>query len=193
MTDDVLIREWQSGNSGPGRSIRTAIETALATDRAARHRDRLIRVLSIGCVAVLSPLLVWAAATAATPLVRGGYAMMALGAAGMLFGEHIYASWNRQAQPGANDSLTQIGTTLVMLRQQATLLRSGALWSAPIFVGASMVGWWIYVERSPITAVILWLAVAILWTLTAISGTRKARDLDDRRSRLEAVLSDLRT
>jgi hypothetical protein len=192
MNDDPLIREWRTADGGAIRPVGEAIEAALANDRTARDRDRVVQVLSLGCAALLWSILLWCAANAVTPVVRGGYALMAAGVAVMLFAEFAYSFWDRKAQPGASDSLTQVGTSIGLLRLQAGLMRLAAVWGAPIFVGAGLVGWWIYSERSHTAALAFWVLVAAAWLLSAVMGRRKSRDLDARRSRLELVLDDLR-
>jgi hypothetical protein len=193
MIDDPLIREWRTGDGGAIHSVSEAIEAALAKDRTARNRDRAVQVLSLGCIALLWPILLWCAANAVTPVVRGGYALMAAGVAVMLFAEFVYSLWDRRSQPGPSDSLTQIGANIGLLRLQSGLMRSAAAWCAPVFLGAGLVGWWIYSQRSHAVALAFWAAVGAAWLLSAIMGQRKSRDLDARRSRLEQVLDDLRS
>ena len=124
MHDDALVRAWMAGGDTRGEPIRRAVDAALVQDRSDRDRGRWIRNLSLGCAALLWIVLLWCAAHGITPLVRGGYALMAAGVAVLLFVEFSYASWNVQARPGPRDSLTQIHTTIVMLARQATLART---------------------------------------------------------------------
>jgi hypothetical protein len=193
VSDDPLIREWKTNDDPDARSTHAAVEAALARDRSTRGRERTARVVALGCAAILWPTLLWCAAHGVTPAVRGGYALMAAGVPVMLFAELAYSSWARKARPSTFDSITQVETCIVLLGHQARLMRSAAGWCAPIFLGAGLIGWWIYAERSHAGAIALWAVVAAVWVLSALAGSRKGRDLDARRSRLEQVLRDLRT
>lgn len=191
MSDEELFREWTANDAATQEQVRRAVEAALAEDRLAHRRGQLVRLSSIGLASLLWIVLLWCSANGVTPVVRGGYALMAAGIAVMLFAQFAYASWSDQAQPGPSDSLTQIRTGIFMLRRQGALVRSAPAWCAPIFVGAGLVGWWIYAERSHLGAVALWLAVATGWFLSVVGGNYAGRELDARRSRLEQVLTDL--
>ncbi len=183
MHDDALVRAWMAGGDTPREPIRRAVDAALVQDQSERDRGRWIRNLSLGCAALLWIVLLWCAAHGITPLVRGGYALMAAGIAVLLFVEFSYASWNVQARPGPRDSLTQIHTTIVMLARQATLARTAPLWCAPIFIGAVLVGSWVYTERSHVVASIIWAPTAAGWLATVWGGSAAARQFDARRAR----------
>jgi hypothetical protein len=193
MADDELFETWTAGGGMPHEQVRRAVDAALAEDTATRARGRRARRAALGCAAVLWAILLWSAAHGITPLVRGGYALMAAGVAVMLFAESAYASWTQQARPGLSDALTQLATTAAMLRRQATLMRTAAAWCAPIFIGGGLIGWWLYTERSHAGGVALWLIVAAGWLLSVVGGRSRGRDLDRRRARLEQLLGDLRS
>lgn len=193
MSEDALIREWKTSDSGAVGSVHETVEVALARDRSERDRERKVQAVWIGGAAILWPILLWCAAHGVTPAVRGGYALMAAGVAVMLFAEFVYSSWSRKARPGADDSLTQLGTTIGLLKLQAALLRSAAAWCAPVFLGAGLIGWWIFAQRSHAAAFVFWGFVAAAWLLSAIYCRQKGRELDARRSRLEGVLNDLKS
>ena len=59
----------------------TAVNAVLNEDRAAREKDRWTNIGGGLSVALLCPALLWCAAYGITPLVRGGYALMAAGTA----------------------------------------------------------------------------------------------------------------
>ena len=52
-------------------------------------------------LALLVPTMLWGAAYGVTPLVRGAYALMAVGSAMIVAAEWIYLEWSRQALPAA--------------------------------------------------------------------------------------------
>ena len=150
-----------------------------------------MRNLSLGCAALLWIVLLWCAAHAITPLVRGGYALMAAGIAVTLFAGFSFASWHVQARPGAQDSLTQIHISMLLLAREATLARMAPAWCAPVFVGGVMIGWWVYAERSHVVAFVVWTAMVGGWIATLLGGRTIAREFNARRVRLERVLRDL--
>lgn len=191
MHDDALVRAWMANDEAPGEPIRRAVDAALVQDRSEHDKGRLMRQLSLGCAALLWIVLLWCAAHGITPLVRGGYALMATGTAVMLFAGFSFASWKVQARPGAKDSLTQIHTSLALLAREATLARTAPAWCAPTFVGGLMIGWWVYAERSHVVAIVVWTAMVAGWIATLLGGSTIAREFDARRAGLERVLSDL--
>ena len=63
--------------------------------------ERRLRAAGMIALAVLCPVLLWCAAYGITPLVRGGYALMAAGTAILVYAEWAYLEWCRQARPGS--------------------------------------------------------------------------------------------
>jgi hypothetical protein len=116
---------------------------------------------------------------------------MAAGTAVMLFAGFAFASWKVQGRPGANDSLTQIHTSAVLLAREAMLARMAAAWCAPIFMGGLMIGWWVYAERSHVVATVVWTAMVAGWMATLLGGRTVAHAYDVRRAQLERVIADL--
>ena len=57
------------------------MNAVLDEDRAARDKDRRTHIAAGSVLALLCPALLWCAAYGITPLVRGGYALMATGTA----------------------------------------------------------------------------------------------------------------
>src|SRR5688500_15304492 len=100
MSDDSLRATWISGQPIDRAAVMTAVRAALAEDRAARDKERWLRIASALAIAVLCPALLWCAAFGRTPLVRGGYALMAAGTAVLAFAEWMYLDWSWRALPG---------------------------------------------------------------------------------------------
>jgi len=167
------------------------MQAVLDEDRADRLRHAGLRALALTALAILCPVLIWCAAHGVTPIVRGGYALMATGAAVVGFAEWIYLSWSRQAQPAAVDAQSQLHTTAVMLRRLAVLMRMTGLWSAPVFVGVAFIGTWLYQERSHAGGYMLWSVVVVGWSVAVAGSMSKAARLDQRRLRMEELLADL--
>jgi len=191
MHDDALVRAWMDSQDSSQEPVRRAVDAALAQDQIERDRGRWLRNLSLGAAAVLWVVLIWCAAHGIAPLVRGGYALMAAGTAVMLFAGFSFAAWKVQARPGAQDSSTQLHTSVVLLAREARLARTAAAWCAPVFVGGLMIGWWVYAERSHVVASVVWTAMVAGWMATLLGGRTMAREYDVRRGQLERVLSDL--
>jgi hypothetical protein len=181
MSDRPVARE----------TVMSAVEAALRQDRAGRDKERRIRTVSVLALAVLFPVLVWCAAHGITPLVRGGYALMAAGAAILVYAEWTYLEWFRQALPGPADARSQLQRTSLLMSRQANLLRTTPLWSAPVFVGTAMIGLWLYQQRSQVGGSLLWAGLGAAWVVMVVGGLSKGRALDRRRSRMEQLLNDL--
>jgi hypothetical protein len=191
MHDDALVNAWMADADSSVEPVRRAVDAALARDESEGDRSEWIRNASLGTAAVLWVALIWCAAHGITPLVRGGYALMAVGIAVILFAEFAVLSWRFQARPGPSDSLTQIQTSITMLARQATLSRTALVWCAPIFIGGLMIAWWVYAERSHTSATVIAAAVVAGCAATLWGGSRMAREYDVRRAQLERVLRDL--
>jgi|SRR5688572_25483076 len=191
MSDDALPADWITGPPTQKNTVATAMNAILREDRARRDKERAMRVASVLVLALLCPALLWCAAYGTTPLVRGGYALMAAGTAVLVATEWIYLAWSRQALPGPADARTQLQTTAFILARQSRLMRTALLWCAPIFIGTALIGVWLYHERSPAAGYMLWATVSAGWCIVAISGTSTGVKLDQRRFRIEQLLSDL--
>jgi hypothetical protein len=192
MTDQSLPEIWTSQNTDEPSVSSRAMSAVLEEDRTDRQREAGFRLLGLMVLAILCPVLIWAAAHGITPVVRGGYALMATGAAITVFAEWIYLSWSGQAEPRAVDAQSQLHATAVMLRRLAVLVRTAGLWCAPIFVGTVLIGIWMYHERSHAGGYLLWSIDVMAWTAVTAGSMFKAARLDQRRQRMEDLLADLR-
>ena len=191
LNDDTLPAIWMSDRAVDKDTVMTAVDAVLREDRAAHDKERRIRVVFAIVLALFCPVLLWCAAYGVTPLVRGGYALMAAGAAILVYAEWTYLEWFRQARPGPADARSQLQKTAFLVSRQATLLRTAALWSAPVFIGTAMIGLWLYRQRSPIGGSFLWAGLGAAWLLLVAGGLSKGRALDRRRTRMEQLLNDL--
>jgi len=62
---------------------------------------------------------------------------------------------------------------------------------APIFIGTALVATWVYQQRSAAEGYVLWALVAAAWLIVSVSGISSGTKLDERRARMEQLLSDL--
>jgi hypothetical protein len=191
MSDDALRAVWLSSPSIDKATLMSSIAAVLDEDRAARAKDRWIRIASVIAVGLCCPALLWCAAYGKTPLVRGAYALMAAGTAMVVCAEWMYLTWSRQALPGATNTRSQLHATALLLSRQASLIKTGLVWCAPVFLGAALIGLWIYQERSHTEGVVLWAFAATAWLVASLSGFAKGKRIDERRSRVERMLGDL--
>jgi hypothetical protein len=167
------------------------MDAVLNEDRAARDKERGVRIVTGLALALLCPALLWCAAYGITPLVRGGYALMAAGTAILVSTFWIYESWSRQALPGPADARSQLQKSAFLLSRQASLMRTAPLCCAPIFLGTALISAWIYQQRSTTGGYLLWAVVAAGWLVVSVSGISTGRKLDQRRARMERLLSEL--
>ena len=191
MSDDSLPSVWIADPPIQKNTVLMAMNAVLSEDRACREKERAIRVASVLALALLCPALLWCAAYGTTPLVRGGYALMAAGTAVLVSTEWIYLAWSRQALPGPADARSQLQTTAFALARQARLMRTAPFWCAPIFIGTALIGVWLYQERSPAAGYVVWATVSTGWCMVSVGGTSTGTKLDQRRFRIEQLLSDL--
>ena len=191
MSDDSLAAVWRADSPVQKSTLLAAIDAVLNEDRAGRDKERAIRIASLLLLSLLCSALLWCAAYGTTPLVRGGYALMAAGTAVLVSAEWIYLAWSRQALPGPADARSQLLTTAFVLARQARLLRTAPLWCAPIFVGTALIGGWMYQERSHTAAYLLWATVSAGWVIVAVGGAATGAKLDRRRTRVEELLTEL--
>ncbi len=191
MNDDALPAIWMSDPPVDKEVVINAIDAVLDEDRSARGKDGVIRIASLLVLALLCPALMWSAAYGVSPLVRGGYALMAVGAAALVATEWMYLTWSRQAMPGPADARSQLQTSTFLLSRQASLMRMAALWCAPIFLGAGFISLWLYQQRSAAGGSLLGAAVVVGWIVAFGYGASTGAKLDERRRRMEQLLSDL--
>ena len=191
MSDDSLPAVWIADPAMQKNTVLTAINAVLNEDYACREKERAIRIASVLALALLCPALLWCAAYGTTPLVRGGYALMAAGTAILVSTEWIHLAWSRQALPGPADARSHLQKTAFVLARQARLMRTAPLWCAPVFIGTALIGVWLFQERSPAAGYLLWAAVGTGWCMAWVGGASTGTKLDQRRVRVEQLLSDL--
>jgi hypothetical protein len=191
MSHDSLSAMWISDPPPNRDAMMTVMKAVLNEDRAARDKDRGMRIATGLALALLCPALLWCAAYGITPLVRGGYALMAAGTAILVSTGWMYAAWSRQALPGPADARSQLQKSAFLLARQANLMRTTPLSCAPIFMGTALIATWIYQQRSATEGYLLWAVVAAAWIIVSVGGFSTGRKLDERRVRMERLLSDL--
>jgi hypothetical protein len=186
-----LSAAWMSGPPASQQHVMSTIGSVLDIDRKARERERRGRVGLVLALALLIPAMLWGAAYGVAPLVRGAYALLAVGSAMIVAAEWLYLEWSRQALPGPADARSQLQTTAFMLGRQVMLMKTAPVWSAPVFIGVALIGAWLYRDRTPVAAVALWATVVAGWLL-AVLGTMSVRaKLDARRRQVERLLGEL--
>jgi hypothetical protein len=193
MSEDagVLSAVWMSDHPLDKAGVKSTIDTVLDKDRAARARERRIRIGALVALACLLPMMLWAAAHGVTPLVRGAYALMAAGGAVIVFAEWMYLEWSRQALPGPADARSQLQQTAFMLSRQVMLMNTAPIWSSPVFIGVALIGVWLYRERTHAEAFVVWTLAAAGW-LAIVLGTVAVRPrLNERRQEMERLLGEL--
>jgi len=192
MNDDALSAIWMSDPPVEKEVVMNAMNAVLEEDRADRDKARGIRVAFVlAPLGLLCPVLLGAAAYGISPLVRGGYALMAVGTAVVVATEWMYLTWSRQALPGPSDARSQLQKSAFLLSRQAGLARMAALWCAPIFLGTGLIGLWLYQQRSAAGGSLLWAAVVAAWVVVSAGGVTTGTKLDERRRRMEQLLADL--
>ena len=193
MNEEVsaLQTAWMSDATADERQRRATVRVVLDKDRAARARERRLRGGGLAAMVALVPVLVWAAAYGVTPLVRVAYALMAVGSVAGVAAEWLYLEWSRRALPGPDDARSQLQRTAFLIECQVWLARTAALWSAPIFVGVSLICLWLARERSVIGAVTLFTLDVGAWIAATAFAGWSAAVLARRRDRLRDALADL--
>lgn len=193
MSDDAFPLQalWMSDPSVGEEELMSAVNHVIERDRAARVRERRIRGGGVVALTLLVPTLVWSAAFGVTPLVRGAYALMAVGCAAIIAAELVYLEWTRQALPGAVDARSQLQKTAFMLARQIRLIKMAPLWSAPVFIGVALIAVWLYRERTHAGAFALCAVAVTAWIATALGASAMSAKLNDRRLQFERVLSQL--
>jgi hypothetical protein len=192
MTDESISAVWASEGPMAKEEVMLAVHAALEEGRATWRRELGVRLASVAALVVLCPALLWCAAYGKSPLVRGGYALMALGTGVVIFAEWMYLSWSRQAFPGPIDARSQLQNSALMLFRQSTLIRTAGLWCAPIFIGTAFIATWLYQQRGHMAGYLLWITVLAAWCVSVVAGRSKSAQLDGRRTRVEELLASLR-
>lgn len=192
MNDDSLPAIWMSDPPVDKEVVMNAMNAVLDEDRAARDKDRRIRgAFLLVPVALFCPVLVWCAAYGISPLIRGGYALMAVGTAVVVATEWMYLTWSRQALPGPADARSQLQKSTFLLSRQVSLAKMAALWSAPLIIGTGLIGLWIYQQRSAAGGSLVWAVAVAAWIAISVGGMLTGATLDERRLRMERLLADL--
>jgi hypothetical protein len=186
-----LSAVWMSESTASREDVMSAIDRVIDKDREARGRERRVRIGGLLAVALLVPATLWAAVYGVTPLVRGAYALMAVGTTVLAAAEWMYLAWSRQALPGPADARSQLQTIAFMLGRQIVLTRTAPLLSAPIFVGVALIGAWLYGNRTHEGAFALWTLVVAGWVLMARGAVSIHAKLDERRRHMERILAEL--
>jgi hypothetical protein len=193
MSDDarLLSAVWMSDHPVDKAGVMSAIGAVLEKDRAARARERRIRIGALVALAFLLPMMLWSAAHGVTPLVRGAYALMAAGGAVIVFAEWTYLEWSRQALPGPADARSQLQKTAFMLARQVMLMNTAPIWSSPVFIGVALIGVWLYRERTPAEAFVVWTITAAGWLAAGLGTVAVRARLNERRQQMERLLDEL--
>jgi hypothetical protein len=191
MSDESLPAVWIGDPPMEKNTVLAAMNAVLDEDRACREKERAIRIVSVLALALLCPALLWCAAYGISPMVRAGYALMAAGTAVLVTTEWIYLAWSRHALPGPVDARSQLQKTAFVLARQARLMKTALLWCAPVFIGTALIGVWLYQERSHSAGYLLWAIVGTAWCLVSVGGGSMGAKLDQRRMRIERLLTDL--
>ena len=191
MNDDALPAIWMSDPPVDKEAVMTAMNAVLDEDRADRNRHRRLRLCFVLVLTLLCLTVMWCAVYGISPLVRGGYALMAAGTAVLVSTEWMYLTWSRQAFPGPADARSQLLVSTLLLSRQVRLLRMGALWCAPVFLGTALIGLWLYQERSATGGSLLWALSLAGYAVVSLGGAAMGAQLDERRLRMERLLADL--
>lgn len=193
MSDDarLLSAVWMSDHPVDKAAIMSAIDAVLDKDHAARTRERRIRIGALVALALLLPMMLWAAAHGVTPLVRGAYALMAAGGAVIVCAEWIYLEWSRQALPGPADARSQLQKAAFMLGRQVMLMNTAPIWSSPVFIGVALIGVWLYQARTEAEAFVLWTITAAGWLASGLGTVSSRARLNERKQQIERLLADL--
>jgi hypothetical protein len=193
MSDDarVLSAIWMSDHPVDKAGVRSAIDTVLEKDHAARARERRTRIGALAALVLLLPMMLWSAAHGVAPLVRGAYALMAAGGAVIVFAEWSYLEWSRQLLPGPADARSQLQKAAFMLARQVMLMNTAPIWSSPVFIGVALIGVWLYRERTHAEAFVVWTITTAGWLATALSAVAVRARLNERKQQMERLLGEL--
>jgi hypothetical protein len=168
-----------------------SVEAILEDDRILRRNEQRMNLWLTPILFVLLAVLLWFAVIGKTPIVRAGYALMAVGIAITVFAGRAFANWSRQSLPGPVDTRSQLHKTTFLLSQQASLARSSPIWGAPTFLGAALIGLWAHQERGPLLGYAAWVLLAMAWIAMTLGCVAKARAAEKTKARMEELLRDL--
>ena len=191
MRRDPLQEIWTSQEAEEKETVMNSIQLILAQDQADQEKRRRTSFWLAPLHLVLLPPLFFFAVTGKTPVVRAGYALMAVGIAIEASAGWLFASWSRQALPGPLDTRSQLQKAAFLLSRQAGLAKTSALWAAPVFLGAALIGLWAYHARGPLPGYVVWVALALLWIGVSHGGRKKAKAAEERKARMEELLCEL--
>ncbi len=191
MNPDPLQELWISQQTIKEEILMNSIEAVLEDDRIFQKKERWINIWSTAILFVLLPVLLWFAAIGKTPIVRAGYALMAVGVAIMVFAAWVFNNWARQSLAGPVDTRSQLQKAAFLLSRQSSLVRSSPIWGAPMFLGGALIGLWTYQQRGPMGGSVVWLLLAVAWLALTLGCVRKARDVEKTKARMEELLRDL--
>ncbi len=191
MKLDQLQELWVAHEPNNKDMVMHSAESILRDDQALRNKERQANFRWGLVIVGLLPLLIAAAATGVAPMVQLGYALMAVGVAPAVAAICSFKRWSRQALPGPIDTRSQLQKAASLLARQARLARTSSLWSAPVFVGAALIGLWTYQERGHMAGFGLWALTAALWVTLTLGGFRKARKAEEMKSRMDELVHEL--
>lgn len=183
---------WMSEPSASEEEMMTAIGRVLDKDREVRERERRGRIGGLIALACLVPTTMWAAVYGVTPLVRAAYGLMAVGTAVLGAAEWMYLEWSRRALPGPADARSQLQTIAFMLGRQIMLTTAAPILTAPTFIGAVLIGAWLFRNRTHEAAFGVWTIVVAGWILMAWGVASLRAKLNERRLHTERILSELK-
>jgi len=186
-----LSEVWLSDRPVDKERVMSAVDAVLGNDRAARERERRVRIGMLLALTFLLPTLLWFAAHGVTPLVRGAYALMAAGAAVIVYAEWTYLEWSQQAFPGPADARSHLQKTAFMVARQVLLMKMAPIWWSPVFIGAALIGAWLYRERTHAEAFLVWVLTGAGWLVTWLGAIPAVAKLDERKRQIERLLSEL--
>ena len=196
MNDDAvsLRSAWTSDASAVNEDMDMAatVQSVLTRDCAMRERERRMRVGGVVALTLFLPVLIWSGAHGVTPLIRGAYAMMAVGCGFIVAAEWLYLDWTGQSLPGPMDARSQLQKTSFMLARQARLVKMAPIWSSPVFLGAALIAVWMYREGTQVGAPAVAVVAVGGWIVSGLGAWSMSARLDQQRQAMQDLLKDLR-
>ena len=196
MRPEPLQELWSSqeiNNTEDKETLMNSIQLILAQDQAIQEKQRRFNLWMAPVQLVILLLVFLCVAHGRTPIVRAGYALMAVGLTILLSVIWLFESWSRKALPGPVDTRSQLQKAAFLLSRQASLAKTSALWVAPVFLGGGSDRGCgrVSQERGHFQGYVLWVPLALLWMGGLIVGRNKAKAADEKRARMEELLQDL--